>query len=51
MDEFLKHFGQTLIFIFAIFILLIGLKMVLKVADPYVRKASPSLADALKTNV
>jgi hypothetical protein len=39
--------GNTLLLIVFVFLSVIGMKMVAKVADPYTRKISPSLADAL----
>lgn len=43
----MAKFGNTLVFAVAIFLLVIGLKMVVKVVDPYTRKVSASLADTL----
>ncbi len=45
--QFLEKFGHTLLFAFFILMLLIGLKMLLRVVDPYTRKVSASLADTL----
>lgn len=42
-------FGSTLIFIVGIVFVLIAAKMVIRVADPYTRKVSASLADTLAT--
>lgn len=41
-------FGRTLMFILFILLIVQGGRMLIKVADPYTRKLSPSLADALK---
>lgn len=46
--KFLDRFGTTLIFVFAIFILLIGMKALVRLADPLTRKVSVSLADTLR---
>jgi len=43
----MEKFGRTLLFAILIFIMLAGIKMAVKVVDPYTRKVSPSLADAL----
>lgn len=43
----MEKFGRTLLFAIFILFLIIGAKMAIKVADPYTRKLSPSLADAL----
>lgn len=43
----MPKFGSTLLLLVFIFFGIIGLKMVAKMADPYTRKVSPSLADAL----
>ena len=40
-------FGNALLLVVFIFLAVIGMKMVAKVAEPYTRKISPSLADAL----
>jgi len=45
----LEKFGRTLLFVVFILMLLFGAKMAIKVADPYTRKLSTSLADTLKT--
>ena len=44
-----EKFGRTLLFIVFVIMIVLGAKMALKVADPYTRKISPSLADALKS--
>lgn len=44
----MEKFGRTLLFIVFILMIVIGAKMTIKIADPYTRKLSPSLADALK---
>lgn len=43
----MPRFGNTLLLIVFIFLVVIGMKMVVKVSDPYIRKLSPSLADTL----
>jgi hypothetical protein len=43
----LEKFGTTLLLIFGILLLVLGAKMAIKVADPYTRKVSTSLADTL----
>ena len=43
----LEKFGTTLLLIVGLIMLVLGAKMALKVADPYTRKLSPSLADTL----
>jgi hypothetical protein len=45
----LDKFGRVLLFMLLVFIAVMGGKMIVKVADPYTRKLSPSLADALAT--
>jgi len=45
----MPKFGSTLLLILFIFLAIIGMKMVMKTADPAVRKFSPSLADALNS--
>jgi hypothetical protein len=45
----LDKFGRVLLFMVFVVLAVIGSKMVFKVADPYTRKLSPSLADTLKT--
>ncbi len=48
MQRFLDKFGTTLIFVFALFLLFIGVKALIHLADPWTRKVSSSLADALR---
>jgi len=43
----LDNFGRVLLFMLFVVLAVLGAKMVIKVADPYTRKVSPSLADAL----
>jgi len=43
----LEKFGRTLLFAVFIVFVFLGAKMAIKVTDPYTRKFSPSLADAL----
>jgi len=43
----LEKFGTTLLLIVGLILLVIGAKMFIKVADPYTRKVSTSLADTL----
>jgi hypothetical protein len=45
----LDNFGRVLLFMLFVVLAVIGAKMVIKVADPYTRKVSGSLADTLKT--
>lgn len=45
----LEKFGRSLLFVIFILMIVIGAKMTIKVTDPYTRKISPSLADALKS--
>lgn len=45
----LEKFGRTLLFAVFIIMLVLGAKMAIKIADPYTRKVSTSLADTLKT--
>jgi hypothetical protein len=45
----LDKFGRVLLFMLFVILAVLGSKMLFKVADPYVRKVSPSLADTLKT--
>jgi hypothetical protein len=45
----LEKFGRTLLFIVFLIMIVIGAKMTIKIADPYTRKVSASLADALKS--
>jgi hypothetical protein len=44
----LDKFGRTLIFVLMLFILFKGVELAVKVADPYIRKISASVADSLK---
>lgn len=44
----MKNFGTTLLFIVFVLMVSIGARMAIRVADPYTRKLSPSLADTLK---
>lgn len=43
----LEKFGTTLLLIVGLILLVLGAKMVIKIADPYTRKVSTSLADTL----
>jgi hypothetical protein len=43
----LEKFGRTSLFIVFALMVLIGAKMAIRVADPFTRKVSVSLADAL----
>ncbi len=43
----MEKFGRTLLFLFLIVIFVLGAKMAIKVTDPYIRRLSASLADAL----
>lgn len=43
----MERFGKTLLFLFLILFFVLGAKMALKVSDPYIRRVSASLADAL----
>lgn len=43
----MEKFGTTLLFVIFLIFLFIGAKMAIRVVDPYTRKVSPSLADAL----
>ena len=45
----MEKFGRTLFFAVFVLMLLFGAKMAIKIADPYTRKISTSLADTLKT--
>jgi len=45
----MEKFGQTLMFAVFVIFLMLGAKMAFRVLDPYTRKVSPSLADALAT--
>jgi hypothetical protein len=45
----LDKFGRVLLFMFFVVLAVMGSRMIFKVADPYIRKVSPSLADAVKT--
>lgn len=44
----MEKFGRTLLFAVFIIMLVLGAKMAIKLADPYTRKVSVSLADTLK---
>ena len=44
----LDKFGRVLLFMLFVVLAVLGSKMIFKVADPYIRKVSPSLADAVK---
>lgn len=43
----MKEFGRTLLLVFGLFLLFIGLKSALKIMSPYIRPISQSLADFL----
>lgn len=43
----LDKFGRTLLFVIFIMFIVMGLRMALKLANPAIRKVSPSLADTL----
>lgn len=43
----LEKFGTTLLFVFFLFVLLVGMNMLMKVIYPYTSKVSASLADTL----
>ncbi len=45
----LEKFGRTLLFALFILFFILGAKMALRVADPYIRRASASLADSLQS--
>ena len=45
----LDKIERAMLFVFFVFLAVLGGKMIVKVADPYTRKVSPSLADVLKT--
>lgn len=45
----MEKFGNTLLLLMFILLFVLGAKMALRVADPYVRRASVSLADAIKS--
>lgn len=45
----MEKFGRTLLFVIFVLFILVGAKMAIKVLDPYTRKVSASLADALLT--
>jgi len=46
----MEKFGRTLLFGVFVLFLVLGARMAIKVADPYIRKASVSLADALASS-
>lgn len=43
----MKNFGRTLTFLLFLLLFLVGAKMAIRVVDPYTRRVSASLADAL----
>jgi hypothetical protein len=43
----MQKFGRTLLFVLFVLFFLVGAKMAIRVADPYTRRVSASLADAL----
>jgi hypothetical protein len=45
----LDNFGRVLLFMVFVVLAVLASKMIIKVADPYTRKVSVSLADALKS--
>lgn len=45
----LEKFGKTLLFVLFVLFIVVGAKMAFRVADPYTRKLSVSLADALQS--
>lgn len=42
-----EKFGKTLLLLLFILLFVLGARMALRVADPYIRRVSASLADAL----
>lgn len=45
----MEKFGRTLLFLLFVLLFFIGAKMAIRVADPYTRRMSASLADALQS--
>jgi hypothetical protein len=45
----IEKFGRTLLFALFILFFILGAKMAIRVADPFTRRVSSSLADALKS--
>lgn len=45
----MEKFGSTLLFVVFVVMIFLGAKMAIKIADPYTRKVSTSLADTLKS--
>ncbi len=43
----MDKFGKTLILVFALFIMFLGLHMALRLGNPYIRRLAPELADML----
>jgi hypothetical protein len=43
----MTKFGRTLLFIVFVLMIVFGARLAFKAVDPYTRKVSPSLADAL----
>lgn len=43
------NYGNTLLMLFFIILFVIGAQMVLKIANPYIRPLSASLADAIQS--
>lgn len=44
----LEKFGKSLLLLFFVLVFILGAKMALKVANPYIRKVSAGLADAIE---
>lgn len=45
----MQKFGRTLMLLLFVFLFIMGAKMAIKVFDPYIRRGSASLADALRS--
>jgi len=45
----MEKFGNTLLLLLFVLFFVLGAKMLLKVADPVIRRVSVSLADAVKS--
>lgn len=45
----MEKFGKTLLLLIFVLFFVVGAKMAIKVSDPYTRRLSASLADALQS--
>lgn len=46
----MQKFGNTMLFVFFILLIVLGVQMALKVSIPFIRPISASLADAIQSS-